>query len=101
MCAFCGAFGGAGHWSDGLSGAAAATPTAERIRRSAAANALLAPFGLTLREWAGRYTLRSRTGKMAVVDHFGALWSEAERLSGRRCDPLDPDVIAAMERGAT
>jgi hypothetical protein len=34
---------------------------------------------------------------MAVVDNFGALWPEAERLSGRPCDPLDPAVIAALE----
>jgi len=32
-----------------------------------------------------------------VVDHFGALWPAAERLAGRPCDPLDPEVIAAVE----
>lgn len=100
MCAFCGAFGDGGHWSDGLGATGAATPTAERIRRAAAANRALGLYGLKLTPWAGRYTLVSRTGKMAVVDHFGALWPEAERMAGRSCDPLDPGVIDAMERSS-
>lgn len=98
MCGLCGAFGGAAHWSDGLP-SAGRTPTADRLHRSKIASDVLAFYGLSLREWSGRYTLTSRTGRTAIVAHQGALWAKAERLSGRACDPLDPAVIDAMERG--
>ena len=99
MCALCGAFGVGEHWTDGAGGEAGrATPFAERRARAAAANRVLGLYGLKLAEWGGRFTLASRTGKVAVVDHFGVLWPEAERLAGRACDPLDPEMIAAVER---
>jgi hypothetical protein len=98
MCALCGAFGAAEHWTDRPAGSGDATPAAERRRRAAVANRVLGLYGLRLAEWGGRYTLTSRTGKTAVVDGFGALWPAAEKLAGRPCDPLDLDVIAAVER---
>lgn len=98
MCGLCGAFAGSDHWTAGT-GSAGGTPTAERRARAAAANEVLQFYGLRLDEWAGRFTLRSRTGGMAVVEHFGALWPAAEKLAGRPCDPLDPAVIARIERG--
>jgi hypothetical protein len=96
MCGLCGAFGAADHWADGLA-SGAASPSAERRRRAAAANRILDCYGLRLTEWANRFTLVSRTGKSAVVDNFGGLWIEAEKISGRACDPLDPAIIAKME----
>jgi hypothetical protein len=33
-----------------------------------------------------------------VVEHAGALWPTAERLAGRPCDPLDPVLLAELER---
>ncbi|QQP92789.1 hypothetical protein IGS68_30540 (plasmid) [Skermanella sp. TT6] len=97
MCGLCGTFGAADHWTDGLGEGAALSPSAERRRRAAVANEVLALYGLKLTEWANRYTLTGRTGKSAVVEQFGAVWAEAERLTGRTCDPLDPAVIEAME----
>ncbi len=94
MCGLCGAFGGSEHWADGLG---TGTPPAERQARAAAANRLLALYGLKLSPWGGRFTLSSATGRTAVVDHFGQLWLEAERLAGRPCDPLDPHVIETLE----
>jgi hypothetical protein len=96
MCGLCGAFGGSDHWSAGT-GAPSGTPTLERRARAALANEVLKLYGLTLDEWAGRFTLRSRTGKMGMVEHFGAIWPEAEKLIGRPCDPLDPVVIEQLE----
>jgi hypothetical protein len=96
MCGLCGTFGAADHWADGLA-AGASSPSAERRRRAAVANRILGCYGLKLTEWANRFTLVSRTGKAAVVDNFGSLWIEAEKISGRSCDPLDPAVIARME----
>jgi hypothetical protein len=96
MCGLCGAFGATDHWADGLV-SGVSSPSAERRRRAAAANKILGCYGLKLTEWANRFTLVSRTGKSAIVDNFGSLWVEAERISGRVCDPLDPTVIAKME----
>jgi hypothetical protein len=93
LCGLCGAFGVASHWTDGQGGGQAA-----RRHRARVANAVLGLYGLTLRDWANRFTLQSRTGKTAIVDHLGAVWPTAERLSGRLCDPLDSEVIAALER---
>lgn len=61
------------------------------------ANRLLAPFGLKLEVWPNRYVLSGRTGRREVVNGLGELWSAAERIGGRPCDPLDADVIAAMQ----
>jgi hypothetical protein len=98
MCGLCGAFAGSEHWAAGSAGTATAgTPTAERRARAQAANEVLGLYGLVLEEWAGKFTLRSRKGRMAVVEHFGALWPEAEKLCGKLCDPLDPAIIARLE----
>jgi hypothetical protein len=96
MCGLCGAFGASAHWSEGIADMRR-TPAADRVRRSAVANELLGLYGLTLKEWAGRFTLSSRTGKVAVVNSLGEVWPAAERLIGRPCDPLDPAVVAALE----
>jgi hypothetical protein len=96
----CGILDHADHWTSGPAGAddaSAARPAADRQMRALAANDILSLFGLKLDSWAGRYTLRSRTGKMAVVDNLGSIWVEAEKLTGRPCDPLDPAVLAKLE----
>src|ERR1700736_4729637 len=94
MCALCGAFGIADHWTD----AACAQPLGPpRQRRVAVANRLRAADGLMLAGWADRFTLTSRTGGSLVIDNFGALWPAAEKLSGRRCDPLDESLVASLE----
>jgi len=97
MCALCGAFGVAEHWSDG---SARAFKGAERQHRVLLANRILTHYGLKLSDWSGHYTLNSRTGAATIVDNFGALWPEAERLAGRSCDPLDRDLIRLLDDGA-
>jgi hypothetical protein len=97
MCGLCGAFGVAGHWSDGLAGPGG---MALRRHRARVANQVLQRFGLTLHDWANRFTLRSRTGKIAIVDHYGAIWPAAEKLYPQGCDPLDPDLIRSLEAKA-
>jgi hypothetical protein len=69
-----------------------------RLVRVALLNRVLSHYGLELRDWAGRvYVLRDRKGRSAVVGEIGTLWVEAERLAGRRLDPLDPELIASLE----
>ncbi len=107
MCGLCGMLGVDVHWSD-----AASTPQAfagrettrrqERRRRVALINEVLRHYAVGAKDWqATSYLLSTPTGKTAVVDHLGMLWSEAEKLAGRACDPLDPALIAPLESRKT
>ncbi len=68
-----------------------------RVLRVQLANRVLGHFGLRLDDWSGRtYVLHDRKGRSAVVSNLGTLWVEAERLAGRRLDPLDPELVASL-----
>jgi hypothetical protein len=105
MCSLCGVLGGNEHWADAVARPGVFTRNVERIdrrreraRRIAAANRILSAYALTLSDWQGSsYVLASRTGKTEVVEDLGHLWSAAERMIGRACDPLDPELIARIE----
>lgn len=105
MCSLCGVLGGNEHWTDAAARPGVFTRNVERIdrrrertRRVCAANRVLAAFGMSLSDWQGSsFVLSTRTGKSEMVEDLGHLWPAAEKLSGRACDPLDPDVIARME----
>jgi hypothetical protein len=80
-----------GHWSDGEGG------RRERFFRVRLVNRVLGFYGLRLDDWSGRvWVLRDQKGRSAVVADLGSLWLEAERLAGRKLDPLDPDLVAAL-----
>ena len=104
MCGLCGVLGAEDHWTDAagtpriVGGAGAGrTRRQERLHRVAIGNKILAHYGLKLSDWQGStYILCNRTGRQEIVPHLAALWSAAEALAKRPCDPLDPDVIAAM-----
>lgn len=103
MCGLCGVLGGSDHWTDAAARPgvfAAADPLArrrERARRVLAANRVLALYGMQLSDWQGSsYVLSTLTGKTELVDNLSHLWSVAERLSGRACDPLDPTLLARL-----
>jgi hypothetical protein len=79
------------HWAEEGSGRRA------RVLRVALLNRVLSHYGLSLSDWAGSvYTLRDAKGRSAVVSDLGSLWGEAEKLTGRSLDPLDPDLLAAL-----
>ena len=42
--------------------------------------------------------LRSATGRTELVPHLAGMWSAADRLAARPCDPLALELIAALER---
>lgn len=106
MCSLCGVLGGNEHWADAVARPGVFTRNAdpvtrrhERMKRVRLANEVLKPFGLTLSDWQGAsFLLATRTGKTEVVEDLGHLWSTAERLMGRVCDPLSLPVIEAMEQ---
>jgi hypothetical protein len=54
---------------------------------------------MSLADWQGSaFVLSTATGKTEIVDNIAHLWTAAERLLGKPCDPLDAELIAAMER---
>src|SRR4051794_6074637 len=106
MCALCGVLGGAEHWTDAVArpgvftrNTDAASRRRERISQVAAANRVLQHYRVVLAYWQGTtFILSTATGKTEMVDNLGHLWTAAERLTGRPCDPLDAELITAMER---
>jgi hypothetical protein len=106
MCSLCGVLGAEMHWTD-----PAAQPEAfqgrtvrptrrqERAERIALANRILRHYHLKLGDFEGQsYVLRAPTGRQTIVPDLVGMWTAAEQLAGRTCDPLDVDLIAALER---
>jgi hypothetical protein len=101
MCALCGVLGGSDHWTDAVARPGVFTRVSdglerrrERARRVSVANSILANYGMQLADWQGAaFTLSTATGKTELVENLTHLWSTAERLSGRVCDPLDPVLL--------
>jgi hypothetical protein len=71
MCALCGVLGGAQHWTD-------AAPRPGVFTRNTDA-------------------LSGATGRTEIIDHLAHLWSSAEAMIGRPCDPLDPALLDRLE----
>ena len=99
MCGLCGVFANADHWSDSPS---ENCETRARLRqvRARLANQVLAHYSLVLADTGASLLLRSATGQAILVPHLGALWPAADRLARKPCDPLDPELIAALKQAA-
>ena len=97
MCGLCGVFANADHWSDSPSDNGD-TRTRSRQVKTRLANQLLAHYSLRLTDTGSSLLLRSATGQAALIPHLGALWPAADRLARKCCDPLDPELIAALEQ---
>ncbi len=90
MCALCNVLLSE-HWAEQEGG------RRERGFRVRLLNRVLGFYGLRLDDWGGRvWTLRDAKGRSAVIRDLGSLWVEAERLAGRKLDPLDPELLAAL-----
>ena len=106
MCALCGVLGGAEHWTSANARPGVFTRSTdpasrrrERTSQVAAANLVLKHYRMSLADWQGTaFVLSTATGKTEIVDNLAHLWTAAERLFGRPCDPLDEELIAVMER---
>lgn len=99
MCGACGVLGGGPEWldrvdnADGVPHDAGLTLVAERERRVALVNLLLAPKRLGLRSFGRRMVLASPTGRSEIVDDLRHVWMEADRMSEGGIDPLDPAFV--------
>jgi hypothetical protein len=57
---------------------------------------VLDSVGLDIGTWGQGYVLGDRKGRSVVVETLPSVWIEAERLAGRKLDPLDPDLLGAL-----
>lgn len=89
MCALCGVLRNE-HWADEGGGRRG------RVIRTALLGRVLAQSGLGVREWAGQYVVSDGKGRAEVADDLSGLWAAAERLAGRRLDPLDPELVEGL-----
>ncbi len=106
MCSLCGVLGDGSHWTDAATrqapfqgGPVQPTRRQERAGRIALANRILRHYGLKLGDFAGQsYVLRAATGRQTIVPDLVGMWTAAEKLAGRPCDPLELDLIEALEQ---
>ena len=104
MCSLCGILLGRGHWADASSNPQAFAGRAEthtwhrdRQERTRLVNRVLKHYGLSLSDWAATsYVLSGNTGRTVLIDNLSELWTAAEALSARDCDPLDESLLAAL-----
>ena len=103
MCALCGVLGGAEHWTEAVARPGVFTRNtdpASRRRERMKSGGGGEPGSETLPSDASptgrgaRSSCRRATGKTEIVDNLAHLWTAAERLLGRPCDPLDEELIA-------
>jgi hypothetical protein len=60
-------------------------------------NTVLKHHGVTVKDSSGNaYLLTSCTGRTAIVDNIGEVWPAVERISGRKCDPLDQQFLSTL-----
>lgn len=107
MCALCGVLMDGPHWTEagtdaGRSGAAleARTRYLDRVYRLKLVNRVLEGYGCTADDFAGgQYVVRNKAGGATeVVANLPQLWLALENVCHKPADPLDPDLIARLEK---
>jgi hypothetical protein len=65
-----------------------------RHRLTRLANQILKLYGLKVEDWHGsKYLLTNRTGSSEIIHDLGGLWPTAEKMLGRKLDPLNPLLL--------
>ncbi len=108
MCSFCGLLGGPDHWMDARSKAGGFNPSSDaasrrrhRSLRLIAANRLLKPVGLELKDWnSDRYLLSNGRGRVIVLQDMAQLCAAAEQILDGPIDPLSPGLLERMEKSS-
>jgi hypothetical protein len=99
MCVLCYELAPEDHWTDGVSvGETTDMPGRPRYRRTRILSAVLTPYGLTVSDPGNgpHRVIADRKGSAEVAAALPAVWEAAERLSSRKIDVLDPDLLAAL-----
>ena len=90
MCGACGLLSGGPEWIEQAGGR---NPVAERQRRIALVNRLLAGSNVKLAAQGRQYVVRSATGRSLFVPDLTHVWAAADAIGRRRVDPLaEPDA---------
>lgn len=102
MCGLCGVLGGSAHWAEGVAlPQEVAGPWMRRqarLRSIALANVVAGTAGVSVRDWQGSLILVSGpTGRSEVAQGLDDLWPAVEKVLGRLLDPLDPDLLQALD----
>ena len=106
MCALCAVLGSSNHWTDSAGrqefhvDGNKITRRYERGRRAALIKPFVEYLGLDLNDWGGSsWLIDDRAGRRSEeVYALPDIWAAAERLAGRSCDPLDPDLIEYLSK---
>jgi hypothetical protein len=99
VCILCYGLTGEEHWTDARVGP---EPLAGvRARRRQMLGLILAAHGLEYTDDPTGVTglISDRKGDVRVVRSLGEVWAAAERLAGRRLDPLEPELLRRLSQG--
>ena len=98
MCAACGVLGGGADWLDRTDSRepGRVAPGSERQHRIALVNLLLEGPGLRLRSFGPCMVIAGPTGKTEIVEDLRHVWLQADLLSSRQVDPLDPALLERL-----
>lgn len=101
MCILCYGLTGEEHWSDAHVGAESTSSV--RARRRALLTTIMAAQGLRYSDDPTGVTslISDRKGKVQVARSLGEVWAAAEQLVKRPLDPLEPELLARLDRGAS
>ncbi len=102
MCGACGILGGGPDWVERVGdpetpGASGRTRLAERQRRMALVNRLLAAGGVRLSEQGSQLIVRSATGRAKLVTNLAHVWAAADLLGRKEVDPLDAAFLTTLK----
>ena len=98
MCILCYGLTGEEHWSDAKVGAESTASV--RARRRALLTAIMAAHGLGYSDDPTGVTslISNRKGKVQVARSLGEVWAAGEQLVNRPLDPLEPALLAQLDR---
>ena len=73
-----------------------------RFRRTRILNRVLRANNVSVHEDLSgtNYVLGNGKGSQEVVQHLGQVWPVADKLAGRRLDPLDDGLLTALEKSS-
>ena len=103
MCGACAVLSGGPDWvdrvgnPDGVGHVEDLTRGAERQRRVALVNLLLAPTRMHLSDLGNRLSFRAPTGRVELVESLSHVWAAADKMSTLQVDPLDPAQFESFE----
>jgi hypothetical protein len=101
MCEVCAVFGVSPHWADASDPLGQRSTAqgilenrAERAKRLALINRILAPHRLAAADWDGEaYSVEANDGRRALAANLSDLWRVAEQLGRIVIDPLAGDFV--------